>query len=152
LKKVFEESVVTISDELDLSEINLDGSHSLAKKGGESVAYQGRKKAKTTNILPLSDASGYIIGLSQLLAGNHNDAFELTPSLQKAFKTSRGLFSTRTAPSTPKQPVKSVSITASFPTSLKTNVTARSLSVAANVVLTVTSTNVVSSQSALLLG
>lgn len=77
---------MTISNELELSEINLDGSHSLAKKGGESVAYQGRKKAKTTNILPLSDASGYIIGLSQLLAGNHNDAFELTPSLQKAFK------------------------------------------------------------------
>ena len=83
---MFESSIMAIVDDLDLSEVNFDGSHSLAKKGGESVAYQGRKKAKTTNILPLSDAKGYIIGLSQRLAGNHNDAFELTPSLQKAFK------------------------------------------------------------------
>ena len=44
---------MAIVDDLDLSEVNFDGSHSLAKKGGESVAYQGRKKAKTTNILPL---------------------------------------------------------------------------------------------------
>ena len=86
LQKVFESSVLTIVEALDLSEINLDGSHSLAKKGGEGVAYQRRKKAKTSNILPLSDAKGYIVGLSQFLAGNHNDAFELKPSLQKAFK------------------------------------------------------------------
>jgi transposase len=71
---------------LDLSEINLDGSHSLAKKGGESVAYQGRKKAKTSNILPLSDKKGFILGVTQFLAGNHNDAYKLKASLQKAFK------------------------------------------------------------------
>ena len=34
LKRVFEESITAIAKELDLSEINLDGSHSLAKKGG----------------------------------------------------------------------------------------------------------------------
>ena len=91
LKKVFEGSILAILDELDLSEINLDGSHSMAKKGGESVAYQGRKKAKTSNILPLTDAQGYIVGLTHLLAGNHNDAFELKPSLQKAFKAAKRL-------------------------------------------------------------
>lgn len=83
---MFENSVLAIEGELDLSKINLDGSHSLAKKGGEGVAYQRRKKAKTSNILPLSDAQGYIIGLSQFLAGNHNDAYNLKPSLQTAFK------------------------------------------------------------------
>ena len=46
---------MTIAADLNLSELNLDGSHAIAKKGGEAVAYQGRKKAKTTNILPITD-------------------------------------------------------------------------------------------------
>ena len=91
LKKLFEGSILSIIDTLDLSEINLDGSHSVAKKGGESVAYQGRKKAKTSNILPLSDAKGHIIGLNQVLAGNHNDAYNLKASLQKAFSSLKHL-------------------------------------------------------------
>ncbi len=91
LKKVFESSILSIEDKLDLSEINLDGSHSVAKKGGESVAYQGRKKAKTSNILPLTDAQGYFIGLTQVLSGNHNDAFELKAALQKGFKAIKHL-------------------------------------------------------------
>lgn len=91
LKKLFEGSILSIIDTLDLSEINLDGSHSVAKKGGESVAYQGRKKAKTSNILPLSDAKGHIIGLSQGLAANHNDAYNLKASLQKAFSSLKHL-------------------------------------------------------------
>lgn len=36
---------------LDMSSIQLDGSHTFSKRGGESVAYQGRKKGKTSNIL-----------------------------------------------------------------------------------------------------
>ena len=86
LQKVFEASLMTILEQLDLSEINLDGSHAVAKKGGESVAYQGRKKAKTSNILPLSDANGYILGITQFLAGNHNDAYNLTSSLRAGLK------------------------------------------------------------------
>ena len=88
---MFESSVLAIKDELDLSETNLDGSHAQAKKGGESVAYQRRKKAKTSNILPLSDARGYIIGLSQFLAGNHNNAYNLKPSLQAVFSSLKRL-------------------------------------------------------------
>ena len=38
LEKVFEASLLRMVEELDLSEIKLDGSHSLARKGGESVA------------------------------------------------------------------------------------------------------------------
>ena len=75
---MFESGVLTVLDEFNLSEINLDGSHNITKKGGESVAYQGRKKAKTLNILPLSDAKGTIIGIMQFLVGNHNDAYNLT--------------------------------------------------------------------------
>ena len=86
LQRVWEHSIMTISPALNLSEINLDGSHVIAKKGGEAVAYQGRKKAKTTNILPMTDAAGFIIASTGLLAGNHNDAYQLKPHLQRAFK------------------------------------------------------------------
>ena len=77
---------MTIEADLNLSELNLDVTHVIAKKGGESVAYQGRKKAKTTNILPIADAQGYIIATTGLVAGNHNDAYNLKAHLQTAFK------------------------------------------------------------------
>ena len=54
LQKVWEYSIMIISPTLNLSEINLDGSLVIAKKSGQAVAYQGRKKAKTTNILPMT--------------------------------------------------------------------------------------------------
>ena len=40
---------------LDLSSIQLDGTHTPAKRGGEAVAYQGRKKSKTTSTLIITD-------------------------------------------------------------------------------------------------
>ena len=91
LRRVWEHSIMTITPALNLSEINLDGSHVIAKKGGEAVAYQGRKKAKTTNILPMTDATGCIVASTGLLAGNHNDAYHLKPHLQKAFKSLKHL-------------------------------------------------------------
>jgi hypothetical protein len=77
LEKVWEGSILTIEDNLNLSELNLDGTHAIAKKGGEAVAYQGRKKAKTTNVLPVADRNGFIIASTGLLAGNQNDAYNL---------------------------------------------------------------------------
>jgi transposase len=91
LEKVWQGSIMTIKAELNLSELNLDGSHAIAKKGGESVAYQGRKKAKTTNILPITDGQGFIIASTDLIAGNHNDAYNLKPHLQVAFKLMKRL-------------------------------------------------------------
>jgi transposase len=91
LEAVFQASLVTIQDELDLSEVNLDGSHTIAKKGGESVVYQGRKKAKTCNLLPLTEACGFVIGLCHLLPGNHNDSYHLKPALATAFKAVKRL-------------------------------------------------------------
>jgi len=84
---------LTIQADLNLSELNLDGSHIIANApaGGESVAYQGRKRAKTTNILPITDAQGYVVASTLPIAGNHNDAFELKEHLQSAFKAMKRL-------------------------------------------------------------
>jgi transposase len=91
LKKVWQQSILTIHDDLNLSKLNLDGTHSLAKKGGQSVAYQGRKKGKTSNILPLMDANGDVVASTGIIAGNHNDAYNLKPHLQTAFKEMKRL-------------------------------------------------------------
>lgn len=91
LENVWQASIVSIQDALDFSELNLDGSHAIAKKGGESVGYQPRKRAKTSNILPITDAQGFVVASTPLLAGHHHDAFELKPHLQTAFKAMKRL-------------------------------------------------------------
>jgi hypothetical protein len=91
LKQVWQQSILTIQQDLNLSELNLDGTHSLAKKGGQSVAYQRRKKGKTSNILPIIDGNGYIVASTGIIAGNHNDAYNLKPNLQTAFKEMKRL-------------------------------------------------------------
>ena len=88
---MWQQSILTIKDDLNLSELNLDGTHSLAKKGGPSVAYQRRKKGKTSNILPIMDGNGYVIASTGIIAGNHNDAYNLKPHLQTAFKEMKRL-------------------------------------------------------------
>jgi len=84
---------------LDMSSVQLDGTHTPAKRGGEAVAYQGRKKCKTSNMLILSDVNGIPIACSDPISGNHNDAFELVEnfddmaeSLQKSEIRIDGLF------------------------------------------------------------
>lgn len=86
LERVWQHSIQTIQEDLDLSQLNLDGSHAVAKKGGEEVAYQPRKRAKTSNILPITDAKGYIVASTGIVAGNHHDAFCLKDHLRTAFK------------------------------------------------------------------
>lgn len=90
-KNLWQQSIRTIRDDLDLSELNLDGTHCLAKKGGESVAYQERKKGKTCNILPIMDRNGYVVASTGILAGNHNDAYNLKDHLQTAFREMKQL-------------------------------------------------------------
>ena len=60
-------------------------------KGGESVAYQARKRAKTSNVLPMTDRNGYVVASTGIVAGNHNDAFNLKAHLQTAFKSMKHL-------------------------------------------------------------
>jgi len=86
LENLWKSSILSIKSDLNLSELHLDGTHAIAKKGGESVAYQGRKRAKTTNILPVIDGEGFIVATTGLLAGNHNDAYNLKHHLQMIFK------------------------------------------------------------------
>ena len=70
---------------LDLSSIQLDGSQTLAKKGGQSVKYQYRKRAKTTNALFLTDKKGQILVMSPPISGNHNDLFLIKKMTDKMF-------------------------------------------------------------------
>lgn len=62
---------------LDLSSVQFDGSHTPAKKGGHGVGYQGRKAAKTTNALFMSDKQGLVLAMSTPQAGEHHDLFEI---------------------------------------------------------------------------
>lgn len=66
-----------------MSSIQLDGTHTQTKRGGQAVAYQGRKKAKTSNMLILTDSRGIPLACSDPIRGNHNDAFELVPTIEK---------------------------------------------------------------------
>ena len=66
---------------LDMSSIQLDGTHTPTKRGGEAVAYQGRKKCKTSNMLIISDSKGIPLACSDAISGNHNDAYELVDNV-----------------------------------------------------------------------
>jgi transposase len=90
-EQVWQHSLVCIRDDLDCTVVNLDGSHSPAKRGGASVAYQYRKRTKTSNILPISDANGFILASTGILPGNRHDAFNLKSHLQTAFKSIKRL-------------------------------------------------------------
>ena len=74
---------------LDLSSIQLDGSHTPSKRGGEAVAYQGRKKCKTSNLLILTDSQGIPLICSEPQEGNHNDAYNLENSVEKMLQEMR---------------------------------------------------------------
>jgi transposase len=91
LERVFAQSIVSIRDQIDTHHLNLDGSHALAKKGGEAVTYQGRKKGKTSNVLPITDANGFILASTPIVAGHHNDAYDLKDNLRSAFKFIKSL-------------------------------------------------------------
>ena len=72
---------------LDMSSIQLDGTHTPTKRGGQSVAYQGRKKCKTTNMLILTDRKGNPLACSEAISGNHNDAYELVLNVNSMLKS-----------------------------------------------------------------
>lgn len=58
--------------ELDLSSVDLDGSH-----GGGEVGYQGRKKRKTTNILYLTDRQEIPLAVSSPKSVEHHDVHDI---------------------------------------------------------------------------
>ena len=66
---------------LDLSSIQLDGSQTPTKRGGEATGYQGRKKCITSNLLIMVDNRGIPLACSEPVAGNHNDAYNLVDTV-----------------------------------------------------------------------
>lgn len=98
-KKMWTKNLTAKKSKLDMSSIQLDGSHTPAKRGGEAVGYQKRKSSKTTNSLFLTDKSGIPLALSEPVSGNHHDLFEIKKSFQKILQdlkdaaiNSNGLF------------------------------------------------------------
>ena len=73
---------------LNLSSASIDGSHTTALRGGEEVAYQGRKKRKTTNALYFTDSQGLPLAMSSPVAGNHHDLYKIETSLPALFQPS----------------------------------------------------------------
>ena len=84
---------------LDLSSVQLDGSHTPAKNGGAAIGYQGRKAARTTNLLFLADRTGQPLACASPQAGHHHDLFDIETSfgelcnlLEEAQISLEGLF------------------------------------------------------------
>lgn len=75
-----------LKDKLDTETIYLDGTHTLVKKEAESAAYQSRKKAKTSNVLIMTDGRGIPISIGGIISGNHNDMYELSPQFRQMAK------------------------------------------------------------------
>lgn len=68
---------------LDMSSIQLDGSQTLAKRGGEKVGYQSRKRGVASNMLFFCDDNGVPLSCSEVVAGNHHDVFDIEKQLDK---------------------------------------------------------------------
>ena len=71
---------------LDLSSMQLEGSHTLAKNGGEHIGYQTRKAAKTTNALFLSDNQGLPLAVATSQSGNHHDLHDIEQLFEELCK------------------------------------------------------------------
>ncbi len=64
----------------------LDGTLTIAKMGGEKVAYSGRRKIKSTNVLFLCDKKSGLRHIVKCTGGNNNDVFELSEPLDNSIK------------------------------------------------------------------
>lgn len=73
--------------QLDMSSVEVDGSHTPAKRGGQQVGYQGRKKSTTTNMLFLTDRQGLPLACSDPMSGEHHDVFEIEENITKMVAT-----------------------------------------------------------------
>ncbi len=90
MKNVFETMFRTYlflqKEKLDTEKLNLDGTHSLVKKSAESVTYQYRKRARTSNILIMTDGRGIPIASGKIISGNHNDLHNIVPQYAAMIK------------------------------------------------------------------
>lgn len=98
-QSVWEHPLRTHPRLLDLSSVQLDGTHTLSKQGGQAVGYQSRKSSNTSNMRCISDRNGVLLAASQPEKGNHHDSFqaqvhfkELMEMLTNATISTDGLF------------------------------------------------------------
>lgn len=63
--------------------MQLDGSQTPAKHGGEHIGYQSRKAANTTNALFLSDNQGLPLAMATPRDGNHHDLHDIEQLLEE---------------------------------------------------------------------
>jgi len=70
---------------LDMSSVELDGSHTTALRGGECCGYQGRKKRKTTDAIYVTDSQGIPLAMSTPVSGSHNDVYNISEVLSGLF-------------------------------------------------------------------
>lgn len=77
IRKVWVELLRQQRKLLDLSTVQLDGSQTICKNGGESIGYQSRKAANSCNSLFLADNKGLMLACSCPVAGQHHDLFEI---------------------------------------------------------------------------
>lgn len=71
---------------LDMSCVQLDGSHTRCRMGGQSVGYQARKKSKTTNSIFLCDNLGQILAMGSPKSGNHHDLNDIESVLKEILR------------------------------------------------------------------
>ena len=95
LEAVWQNSLEKIKKNEDFSELELDGSQTIAKKGGEEVKYQSRKKAKTTNLLFITTKKGSVVGISEPISGNHHDSFEIKAKMKQLCKEIKTVLKTQ---------------------------------------------------------
>lgn len=86
-EKLFRYSLRKKAGLLDTGKLNLDGTQSLAKKAGQAIGYQLRKRGKTSNVLIMTDGKGIPIAIGDILCGNHNDLYEVVPQFSSMIKT-----------------------------------------------------------------
>ena len=60
-----------------MSCVQLDGSQTRCRMGGESTGYQSRKSAKTSNMIFLCDNDGQMLSMGNPRSGNHHDLYEI---------------------------------------------------------------------------
>ena len=70
---------------LDMSGVELDGSHTPALRVGECCGYQVRKKRKTTNAIYVTDNQGIPLAMSTPVSGSHNDVDNNSEVLSELF-------------------------------------------------------------------
>ncbi|CEN39408.1 IS5 family transposase [Capnocytophaga cynodegmi] len=85
-KRIWMNLLLDNKRKLDMSCVQLDGSHTRCRMGGQSVGYQSRKKSKTTNTIFLCDNLGQILAMGSPKSGNHHDLNDIELILKEILK------------------------------------------------------------------